>query len=533
MDVIGLTDKRNIFLLFGVYCNNPRLILDKKYETNINDYNETFHRMIWGAMYNIAKKSNVKKITPIEIENELSQFPNTLNLWKTNDGWKYIEKAIEETEDKISNVSLYYENVRKYSILRMAIEKLKMDITFIYDENDEYKMNLFNEMDSKKVLRLILNRFDEFKNMWKSNFDDNYSFHPGESIKERLEIHKKQDSSYGYPFQSGYMTTIFRGMRPKKFIVRSSISGGGKTRTSLAEACNIASDRIYDWTNKKWLSTGEKKPVLFISTELTKEEIQDILLAHISGIEEDRISEWKDITNEEELILNESSKIVEDSLLFGEYLPDFTIESIEEIIERYIINYNITHAFFDYINDSPSLYSFYIEKAKVKLQTHQILFLFSAALKALGNKYNIYLGSATQLSSNWKDEKDANALKGSKAIIEKADGGILAIPVSSSDLKKLEPILNNGFYKEPNMGYYIFKNRGGKWNNIIVWTRINMGTVREIDCFVTNKDFELIIDVEKTLVEFQIDDVGGNSIIEIDGSTNEYIEKFNSIKIDD
>ena len=43
------------------------------------------------------------------------------------------------------------------------------------------------------------------------------------------------------------MTTIFRGMRGKKFMVRSSKSGGGKSRSSMAEACNIACDKIYDW----------------------------------------------------------------------------------------------------------------------------------------------------------------------------------------------------------------------------------------------------------------------------------------------
>ena len=34
MEFKGLVDKRNIFLLLGCYCNNPRLALDEKYETN-------------------------------------------------------------------------------------------------------------------------------------------------------------------------------------------------------------------------------------------------------------------------------------------------------------------------------------------------------------------------------------------------------------------------------------------------------------------------------------------------------------------
>ena len=72
----------------------------------------------------------------------------------------------------------------------------------------------------------------------------------------------------------------------------------------MADAINIAVDRIYDWKKHEWVSTGHKDPVLLISTELTKEEIQDCIIAHISGIDQDRIEEWSDITEEEERVLN-------------------------------------------------------------------------------------------------------------------------------------------------------------------------------------------------------------------------------------
>ena len=317
------------------------------------------------------------------------------------------------------------------------------------------------------------------------------------------------------------MKEEYRGMRPKKYILRSSVSGGGKTRNSLADGCNMVSDRIYDWNKKEWISTGDSQPVLFISTELEKEEIQDIILAHVSGIEQERIEIWDDITPEEEKILNESAKYIETYEYYVEYMPDFTIDLISETIEKYILNYKIVACFFDYINDSPSLYEYYYNKTHTRLRTDQILFLFSESLKLVCNKFNIYLGSSTQLNDNYKEDgnKDAGALKGSKAIIEKADGGILALPVTHKDLKKLRPILeSNGSFGKliPNMSYYIFKNRGGKWHNIIIWTKLNMGTMREVDCFVTNYNYELITDIEQTLIDFKLDDVGDVGIIETD-----------------
>ena len=295
----------------------------------------------------------------------------------------------------------------------------------------------------------------------------------------------------------------------------------------MADALNVASEYLYDWNKREWVFIGEKQSVLYISTELTKEEIQDCLLAHISGIEQDRIETWDNITEEEELVLQQATDYMEQCKLYCEYTPDFNIDSINEMIESYVINHNITHCFFDYINDSPSLYTYYFEKTKSKLRTDQILFMFSEALKLTCNRFNIYLGSATQLNDTYKDDnnKDGSALKGSKAIIEKADGGILALPVTHKDLKKLEPILtSDGCFgdKVPNMAYYIFKNRGGKWKAIIIWTKLNMGTMRESDCFVTNYNYELVTDIERTISEFtmpEVNEVGMvDTELDIDGS---------------
>lgn len=544
MEFVNLIDKRNIYMLFGVYCNAPKLILDDKYKTVATDYSERFHKMIFGALVNIAKKSNMNKITAVEIENELSLFKTSIDIWNVNNGFEYIENAIEETKDKVYNVDLYRDNVRKYSILRNARDELKMDISYLYEEYDELdttdvrlqekinKMEKFNNMKSRDVLASITSKYLNFKSVWNDSFSDNYNFHIGDNIDELVEDLKSQDNAWGYPFQSAYLTTIFRGMRGKKFMVRSSISGGGKSRSSMAEACNIGCDKMYDWSTKSWVSTGEKQPCLFISTELTKEEIQTCQLAHICGIEEDRLAEWKEITEEEEEIINISKEIMKESLVFGEHLPDFTIDLISDKVEEYVLNKNITHCFFDYINDSPSLYSYYIEKTGVRLQTHQILFLFSQSLKAVANKYDIYLGSATQLSSNWKEEKDANALKGSKAIIEKADYGVISLPATPQDIKKLKPLLDGGFYDIPNYCYHVFKNRGGKWNSVIVWTKLNLGNMREKDCFVTNTEYELISDIEKTVLEFEIQDVGSPTVFDAsDVSAKEYITQLNKTKL--
>ena len=508
---IQQVDKRAIFLLLGCYCNDSSLVTNEKYETQEYDYPEDFHRFIWAAIYNISKSKKVHKINPIDIENELITHENAYSVWKNYNGWNYIENAIDSTKDSIYNIDKYYDDVKKYSIIRYANDNLKMDTNFIYNPNDESSISVFSQKTSEEVLNEINLKILNFNEAFKIGFKDNYSFKAGKGLLERTKQLKNQIDVYGYPFQSSFLTSIFRGMRQKKFGILSSTSGGGKSRSSMANAINISCDRMYDWSKNQWVSTGEREPVLLISTELEQEEIDNCLLAHISGIEQDRIEEWNDITAKEEEVIYESARIIEEEcLLYCEYMPDFTIDSITTVIERYAINYGIRYCFFDYINDSPSLYSYYYNKTKMRLRTDQILYLFSNALKLIANKYNIYLGSSTQLNDSYKDDgnKDSSAIKGSKAIIEKADFGILSLQVTQKDLQKLKPILEGLGYQTPNNAYYIYKNRGGKWNRVIVWTKLNLGTMREEDCFVTNYNYELITDIEAIEMEFDFGDVG-------------------------
>lgn len=80
--------------------------------------------------------------------------------------------------------------MRKYSIIRNAVESLKLDISFLYDEEDEVKLDKFNSMTSTDVLNEICCKFSDFKNLWKSAFGDNYSFHAGDDIKNRISEYK-------------------------------------------------------------------------------------------------------------------------------------------------------------------------------------------------------------------------------------------------------------------------------------------------------------------------------------------------------
>ena len=58
------------------------------------------------------------------------------------------------------------------------------------------------------------------------------------------------------------------------------------TRTMVGAACDLAYPRI---ENGKVVIRSDLRPVLFIATEMKADEIQTLILAWISGVDEEKI----------------------------------------------------------------------------------------------------------------------------------------------------------------------------------------------------------------------------------------------------
>ena len=88
------------------------------------------------------------------------------------------------------------------------------------------------------------------------------------------------------------------------------------------------------------------------------------------------------------------------------------------IIEKHIITYGVSEVAFDYIQMTPKLSRSMAKSFGSNLREDQILVQFSAAMKNLANKYNIYLTTSTQLNRSAKEieNRDTTALRGGKRI---------------------------------------------------------------------------------------------------------------------
>jgi replicative DNA helicase len=295
------------------------------------------------------------------------------------------------------------------------------------------------------------------------------------------------------PLYGPLVNTVTRGARLKKFYLRSAGTGVGKTRSMIADACYIACSKIYD-ENFGWIKCGTQEPVLFITTEQELEEIQTMMLAFLSNVNEEHILNGEYGEGEEKRVL-EAADILAKSPLYVEELPDFSLQDVENKIKKNIREHDVKYIFHDYIHTSLKILEEITKRSGgIKLREDNVLFMLSTRLKDLCNKHGVFIMSATQLNGDWKDAKipDQNLLRGAKAIADKIDYGSIMLNTTDEDLVALESILASSMFERPTIKMSIYKNRRGRYKGVILWCKANLGCCRIQPMFCTTYDYEMV-----------------------------------------
>lgn len=258
----------------------------------------------------------------------------------------------------------------------------------------------------------------------------------------------------------------------------------------------------WDVNQKQWVDNpnGTQNCALYIGTEMELiEEIEPIIWAYMAHVPEDHITMNLYEEGEEERV-DEAIRILrERGNIYLEYVPDYDISTLEAIIEEHVSTHHVTSVFFDYIHTTTDLISEYqgAAKGKIALREDQVLGNLSAKLKELTRKYNISIDTWTQVTGDFKNEnnRDQTIVRGAKAIIDKCDVAAIVSRPTTKELQKLEKILRTSqqFGKnKPNVCMSIYKNRGGKYNNVKVWLDVDYSTMRVSDLFVTDYECEIL-----------------------------------------
>ncbi len=268
----------------------------------------------------------------------------------------------------------------------------------------------------------------------------------------------------------------------------------GKTRAMIADACNFACDKLYNSFTQTWEENGTKEPTMFITTEQEIDEIQTMMLAFLSDVDEAHIIYNNYLEGELDRVIY-AAKLLKNSPLYIKRLPDFSMKDIENAIKYGIHEHKVRYICFDYLHTSMKILSEVTSKTGIKgLREDNVLFMISIKLKDICNQYGVFILTSTQLNADYvtAQQYDQNLLRGAKSIADKIDLGLIMLQTSKEDLEALKPILLKGGYPEPAIKISVYKNRRGQYKDILLWCKANRGTCRIEPMFATNYKYEWV-----------------------------------------
>ena len=488
-------DTTSIIQVIGNVYNNPSLLdQDDKYTITDEDFAEEFHRIVFGAIYKIHE-NGAHQISLETIIDFLSSRPKSEGVFKAQKGEEWLLKTAEVAN--FNAFDYYYNRMKKMTLLR-AYDNCGIDVSEIYDVDnifDTKKKQLQEDWLDNSSLEDIADKIDEkIENIKIRYVDDTYGEPEAAGTGIYELIQKFKDSpEVGIPLYGPLINTVTRGARLKKFYLRSAATGVGKTRSMIADCCYIGCDKIYDDVFG-WISTGKAQPTLFITTEQELEEIQTMMLAFLSAVNEEHILNGKYEGDEEERVIK-AAEVLENSNILIEELPDFSLKDVENIIRKNVRERDVRYVFHDYIHTSLKILEEITRRSGgVKLREDNILFMLSTKMKDICNQLGVFIMSATQLNGSYQesDTPDQNLLRGAKAIADKVDLGAILLGATEEDYVKLEQVLATNVFEKPNIKLSIYKNRRGQYKGVFLWCKADLGCCRIKPMFATTYNYELI-----------------------------------------
>ena len=488
-------DTTSIVQVIGCVYNNPMILNQTdKYSITDEDFVNDFHKIIFGAIYKLHDLG-VEKISLESICDFLKARPKSEAIFKKEKGEEWILKVSEMCS--LDSFEYYYNRLKKFSLLR-AYDKCGIDVSDIYDidnildtKKKQQQEELLDNSTLTQIAQKIEARIEQIRMEYVDETFGN-AVQAGNNIDDLLE-QLSQHPDVGVPLYGSLINTVTRGARLKKLYLRSAPTGHGKSRSMIADVCNIGCDMIYDCTFG-WIKNGVAEPVLYITTEQEVSEIQTMMLSFLSAVNEEHIMNYKFEGDEKERVLK-ARDILKNSPVYIVELPDFSLQDVENIIKMNIRENNTNYIFFDYVMTSMKILEEITRRSGgVKIREDNILFMMSRRLKDIANEQGVFVLTATQLNGTWKEEEipDQNLLRGAKSIADSADLGMIILPPNQKDIESLQSILSTNAFEIPNMKISIYKNRRGRYKSVYLWCKADLGTCRINPMFCTGYDYNII-----------------------------------------
>ena len=336
--------------------NHPQYLSETdRYRLTIDDFPSLFEKYIFSAIFNLYK-DGAQSVSVVDIDNYFNTHPAAKSVFEKNNGIEYLQDALDFSQAE--NFPFYYKRLKKFNCLR-DLQKEGFDTSIFYEE--DYSNPKAKEINDKFETYEVSQIFEIVKhNILKveTNYGTGDASETTDATKgiKNLIVDLQRRPEVGSPLQGKIFNTVSRGARKTKFYIRSASSGTGKTRAALGDACNLAYPVRFNTDNWSWEWKGSCEPTLFIATEQELSEVQTLILAYLTGFNEEKIL-YGNYNEEEYRIVLEAVKVMETykDNLFIVRLSNPNIEQLKSVIRQNYLVHGIQNVFYDYIFSSPSL----------------------------------------------------------------------------------------------------------------------------------------------------------------------------------
>lgn len=508
-----LSDKTAYRQVIGSLMLKPLLFLEYP-DIYVSDFDDKVIKVCFMGIRRLYD-SGATTLSVLEVDEEISKIDSAgTAIYKNGGGLDFLKIAYEFAQ--VDNFEIYYTRVKKYSLLR-RLKKDGYNISEFYKDDkdiispaEELQIQEhFDDSSLEDILNAIEGKYtiirNEFLNGGLKKGD------PAEGIFQLID-ELQRTPNIGPSLEGDIFSSACRGARPGCFYLKSAGSGTGKTRTSVFDACKITYPIRWSHDQEVFIqeitAQGElrqPRKTLFIVTEMDKEELQTIMLAYLSGVNESHILTGKYEFGELSRV-KFAAKIIEKyrDYFFIEEISEPNLVNIEATIKKYATIEGIKYCFFDYIHSTASMID---QFSRNNLNEASILMMMANQLKQLAKDYGIFIFSATQVNVGAMVDdgefKNETNIRGAKSIADKADVGFVITRISektwNSLLPKLRQHARSGLiasqYIEnplfwPTHVLDIYKMRRGMYKNVRIWSHIDLGNGRRQDLFITTAENE-------------------------------------------
>lgn len=503
----ALFDKNAAMIVVSGLLSNPDILTNsEQYKLTNDDFDSDFYKIIFTAIYNLNNEG-VERITPKDLDLYIGQFSKQYKTYKEKKGYEFLQSIYDHSSDiDMARFNLYYKRLKKFTILR-NLEKADIDTKEFYNPNVDFirlekENKKLNDITIEEILKKVKSKINDVEESYISK--DQHSSQRASKNLGALYEELKVTPEIGHQLDGDILNYAVRGARLGKMYMTSAPSGQGKTRQMVGNACSLSLPKIVDG---KVQVREELDTVLFVTTEQKVDEIQTLILSYVSGVNERKIL-YGTASAEEEKLIRMAIKIVEtyDNFII-EHIPDPSIALIKTKLLKHIHKNDVAFIFYDYIFSSPGLLG---EFRDLKVREDVALMMLSNTLKEIAAENNVFLQTGTQLNERWEQKavRNVNMIRGSKAIGDKIDVGMIAVKLDESpeELDKIKVICEQIGLPTPNMVVDIYKNRRGEFASVKLFRRFDYGTCRVEDILLTTNTYNVIQDLGKLEYDTQFVD---------------------------